>query len=235
MLKIAICDDEVFIRKYVGEIVWQELHVQADVYESGEALLEADTAYDILLIDICYKKAEEPGKINGLETAKRLRDTSDAVIIFITALKEYVYDAYDVEAFHYLLKPIDEEKLKNVLKKAAKKAAEKKSSPPLAVKVNGSYRYVPIEDIFYGENDARKIILHTRNEVISYYEKMQVLEQKLGSAFFRCHRGYLVHLQEVAGYDHTSITLKCGDTVFLARQKYNDFVAAYMDYLTRYR
>ncbi len=51
--------------------------------------------------------------------------------------------------------------------------------------------------------------------------------------FYRSHRGYLVNLNEIAGYDRTSITLKCGDTVFLAKLKYNDFVAAYMDYLMK--
>lgn len=233
MIKIAICDDEVFIRKYLRDIVKQELNVQADLYENGEALLQSDVEYDILLIDICLEKSEYSGKINGLETARRLRDSSHAVIIFITALKEYVYAAYDVEAFHYLLKPIDEGKLREVLRKAAAKTREKRTTLPLIIKVKGAYRRIPVEDIYYIENDARKVVLHTKNEEISYYEKMEVLEQKLGSAFFRCHRGYLVHLQEVCGYDRTSITLKSGESIYLAKQKYNDFVTAYMNFLTR--
>ena len=68
--------------------------------------------------------------------------------------------------------------------------------------------------------------LHTKNGVVSYYEKMEALQQELGE-------GFLVNLNEIAGYDRTSITLKCGDTVFLAKLKYNDFVAAYMDYLMK--
>ncbi len=75
--------------------------------------------------------------------------------------------------------------------------------------------------------------LHTKNGVVSYYEKMEALQQELGEGFYRSHRGYLVNLNEIAGYDRTSITLKCGDTVFLAKLKYNDFVAAYMDYLMK--
>lgn len=233
MLKIAICDDDYLIREYLADVVSRELHTQAELYENGEALLEADTEYDIFLIDICLEKAADSGKINGMETARQLRQKSNGVIIFITALREYVYDAYDVEAFHYLLKPIDEKKLCEVLKKAAAKVEEKMASLPLLIKTNGAYRQIPIEDIYYAENDARKIVLHTKEGEISYYEKMEVLEQKLGAGFFRSHRGYLVHLQEVAGYDRSSITLKCGDTVFLAKQKYNDFVTAYMNYLMR--
>lgn len=101
------------------------------------------------------------------------------------------------------------------------------------IKCGGKMLQIPIDNIYYGENDGRKITLHTKNGRFSYYEKMEELERKLGDAFFRSHRGYLVHLQEVAAYDRTSITLKCGDTVFLAKQKYNDFVAAYMNYLTK--
>lgn len=196
MLKIAVCDDESLIREYLKTIIHQVLHVEADLYAGGEELLEAKTDYDILLIDICLKKTSGENKINGMETARRLRDTSNAVIIFITALREYVYDAYDVEAFHYLLKPINEEKLREVLKKAAVKAGEKRTCVPLVIKADGIYHQIPIEDIFYAENDGRKIILHTAGGVFSYYEKMEVLEQKLGNGFFRSHRGYLVHLQD---------------------------------------
>ena len=85
-------------------------------------------------------------------------------------------------------------------------------------------------------NEARKIVLHTKNmkeETYSFYEKMEVLEQKLGDHFFRSHRGFLVNLQEVVRYDNANIELKNGDRVFLAKQKYNDFVTAYMNYLRK--
>ena len=62
---------------------------------------------------------------------------------------------------------------------------------------------------------------------------MEVLEQKLGDRFFRSHRGFLVNLQEVARYDNSNIELKNGESVFLAKQKYNDFVTAYMKYLRK--
>ena len=109
---------------------------------------------------------------------------------------------------------------------------KKQAVLPLLIRVNGRGFEIPVADIFYGESDGRKIILHTKNGVYTYYEKMELLEQKLGNGFFRSHRGFLVSLKEVAGYDRTSITLKCRDTVFLAKQKYNDFVEAYMNYLT---
>lgn len=233
MLRIAICDDDELLRQYIKTVVYRKLHVWADLYESGEELLSAGKNYDMLFLDICLEAQEDSHRMNGMEAAKRVRERFNTIIIFVTALPDYVYEAYDVEAFHYLLKPIDEEKLDDVIGRAAAKAEGKSLTQPLIIKTNGKYMRIPIEDIFYGESNGRKILLHTKKGIFSYYEKMEVLEQKLGENFFRSHRGYVVHLQEVAGYDRTSILLKCGDTVFLAKQKYNDFVAVYMNYLTK--
>lgn len=245
MLKIAVCDDEESMRQYLKHVIRRTLHVQSDLFASGEELLKSDRGYDILFLDICLNPPEdsygrsrtgERCKLDGMETARRLKSRAsgaDTILIFITAMSEYVYDAYDVEAFHYLLKPVNEDKLIEVIQKAAAKANGKKVAAPLVIKVNGAYRNVLKEDIYYAESSGRKIILHTKAGDFSYYEKMEELEQKLGDGFFRSHRGYLVHLKEVASYDRTGITLKSGELVFLAKQKYNDFVAAYMRYLMR--
>lgn len=141
---------------------------------------------------------------------------------------------YDVGAFHYLLKPIDEQKFREVMNRAVSQIKREKHAEPLIIKVDGNYIKISVNNILYAENEARKIILHTKNvnqETYRFYEKMEVLERKLGDQFFRSHRGYLVNLQEVAQYDNTNIKLKNGENVFLSKQKYNEFVTAYMNYL----
>lgn len=60
---------------------------------------------------------------------------------------------------------------------------------------------------------------------------MGELEELLGKGFFRCHRGYLVNLQAVRSYDAGTIQLKNGETILMAKQKYNAFVSAYMEFL----
>lgn len=233
MLQIAICDDDPLMREYLKQLIDRVVSASVDFYASGNELLKSGREYDILLLDICFRKSGGDGRINGIETARRLREKSCALIIFITASEDYVYDAYDVEAFHYLLKPIHEEKFFEVMKRAAVKSIERQEQSPLIIKSKGESKRILREDILYAENDARKIILHTKNGRFSYYEKMEELEKKLGEGFFRCHRGYLVNFAEVEGYDRSSIVLKCGEKVYLAKQKYNDFVDAYMSYLTR--
>lgn len=214
MLQIAICDDDEQMRRTLEKLTLGCIEAEIHQFAEGEALLKSKIDFDMVLMDVCMEESGGQG-LNGIETARRFREKSDAVIIFISALKEYVFEAYDVEAFHYLLKPVDESKLREVLEKAAAKVNEQRGMEPLTIKMNGVCKRVPIEDIYYAENDRRKIILHTRNGNDSFYGKMEDLERRLGSRFFRSHRGYLVHLEEVESYDHTNIFLKNGRSYFL--------------------
>ena len=236
MLKIAICDDEQPIRDYLKKLTEKCTDAQVHVFANGEELLSDPTVYDIILLDISLNRKPDSGKRNGMEVAKKIRETSDVIIIFVTALKEYVFEGYDVGAFHYLLKPVDEQKFMEVMDKAISQIRKEKNAQPLIIRMDGNYIKIPVNNIIYAENEARKIVLHTKNmkeETYSFYEKMEVLEQKLGDDFFRSHRGFLVNLQEVVRYDNANIELKNGDKVFLAKQKYNDFVTAYMNYLRK--
>ncbi|MDE7276244.1 MAG: response regulator, partial [Lachnospiraceae bacterium] len=99
-MRIAVCDDEKEVRMILrGKI--RKLYPEADVfcYASGEELLRSTESFDILFLDI-----QMEGQ-NGMETAVRLRKKErDTILIFITALEEYVFQAFDVGAFHYLVK-----------------------------------------------------------------------------------------------------------------------------------
>lgn len=221
-MRIAICDDETRGRERIRTLLDSEFSgAQTSEFDSGTKLIEAvKGGYqpDIVLLDIAMEG------MNGMETAKKLRSLSDVILIFVTGIKEQVFQAFDVGAFHYLMKPVDQEKLKSVLDRAVKEVEKRAGAPKfLLVKTAGAHRRVPVEDILYAENSGRKVILHTRTEKIEYYERMNHLEELLGEGFFRCHRGYLVALAAVSGYDNTSITLDSGDKVYLSKQKYAEF------------
>lgn len=236
MLKIAICDDEQPIREYLKKLTEKCTEAEISMFANGGELLAESTGYDVILLDISLDQGEDTGRLNGMDIARKIRETSDAVIIFVTALKEYVFEGYDVGAFHYLLKPIDEQKFMEVMGRAVRLIQSKKNAGSLIIKADSHYIKIPVDNIIYAENAARKIVLHTKNmkeKTYSFYQKMEVLERELGDSFFRSHRGFLVNLQEVAQYDHMNIELKNGEKIFLAKQKYNDFVTAYMNYLRK--
>lgn len=220
MPKIAICDDEQPIREYLKSLTEKCIpDSQVRLFGSGEALLRDQTSFDVILLDVSLRGEDGNQTLNGMETARKIRETSNAMIIFVTAFKEYVFEGYDVGAFHYLLKPVDEHKFAEVMQRAMWQLEREKEEMSLLIKADGSYMEVLAKNILYAENSY------------TFYEKMEVLEKRLGEGFFRSHRGFLVNLREVYKYDATTIQMKNGDKVYLAKQKYNDFVTAYMKYL----
>lgn len=254
-MRIAICDDEPEIRNDIERkirLLYPEIEIL--LYEDGQALLDTKAPFDIAFLDIRMEG------MNGMDVARALRAAgSDAVIIFVTALEEYVYEAFDVGAFHYLVKPLDRGKFYEVLSKAVtarqNTVAECQNTaagcqntgtnyrnigveavrmePGITVKTGAVTERVRFSEIYYMEVFNRKIILHKKDGVIEFYGKMKELEQRLGDDFMRTHRAYLVNLRYVRKYNAAEITLENGQTVLIAKQKYARFVKQYMRYVRK--
>ncbi|MCM1254077.1 MAG: LytTR family DNA-binding domain-containing protein [Clostridium sp.] len=232
-MKIAVCDDEKIVREDIAGKI-KSLYPQTEIYlyEDGEKLLQSGEAFDIIFLDI------QMDGMSGMEAAKKLRESErgkDAVLIFVTALEEYVYQAFDVEAFHYLVKPFQKVKFYEVLSAAVKKCGQNRrrldeEEKSISIKSGRVTFKVYIKDIIYAEVFNRKIILHKTDGELEFYGKMNDLEKKLGGDFFRPHRAYLVQLRYVSSYNATSITLENGERIIMAKQKYEEFVKHYFQY-----
>ena len=170
-------------------------------------------------------------KLTGIDVAKKIRLINEkTVIIFITALKDYVFDAFDVRAFHYILKPVNEKKLREILYLVLLQF-EKKDKFIIAKTIKQSTK-IFFKDIIYIESQQRKLKVHTTYDVIEYYYKLSDIEQELyGFSFFRCHKSYIVNFKYVHSYGNTFITLKNSEKVYLSKYKISDFSKAFMYYL----
>ena len=233
-MRIAICDDEKNIRELIASKVLKH-YPEAEIifFSSGEELLLSDKNIDILFLDI-----QMSGR-NGMETARELRKKDKTVtLIFVTAMEEYVFQAFDVRAFHYIVKPIDDTKFSDVLSRAIdecySQGIDTREPEPNYVMINhgGVHTKVKIDDIVYAEVFNRKVVIHKMNDEIEYYGKMSDLEAVAGDSFFRPHRAYLVNFKYVEKYDATTIYLEKG-TALMAKQNYPDFVKKYMKYNQR--
>ena len=230
-MQIAICDDEKNIRELIADKVKTQFpEVEIDFYSSGDELLLSDKPMDILFLDI-----QMSGR-NGMETARELRKKNkQTIIIFVTAGEEYVFQAFDVGAFHYIVKPIDDEKFTEVLCRAVDELEEKKLNEKvqeenhLLINNGGVHIKVKIDDIIYAEVFNRKVVIHKMDETIEYYGKMSDLETLAGESFFRPHRAYLINFKYVEKYDASTIYLEKG-TALMAKQNYSEFVKKYMKY-----
>ena len=233
VMKIAVCDDEQVLRENIlSLIITHHTDSCVDLYESGNALLDSGKHYDIYFLDI-----QMPG-IDGLKTAEQIREeqkslsSKESIIIFITAFKDHMLDAFDVKAFHYLIKPISEAKFKVVLSKAVNdyNRTNKDADRYILVKNGDSHHKIVIKDILYVESQGKKVIVHSDNGVLDYYGKMQELEKILGNSFFRSHRCYIVNMEHITRYSANAIGLKNGNEVLLAQKKFQEFVKTYMNF-----
>lgn len=226
-MNIAICDDEEIILEQIKSLVSkQKAGFPFDIYKSGEELLAAKKHFDVIFLDV------QMGGKNGIETARELRkQEEDTVLVFITGIKEYVFEAFDVAAFHYLLKPIDEHKFTEVFNRAVKEAEKQKGKEQIFIKTRNRNITIDTKDILYVENRGKKLEIHTVKETVEIYAAMKKLEEQLNEKFYRSHRGYLVNMAYITEYSSDSISLSNGESIYLAREKYNEFVKKYMRYL----
>ena len=239
-MQIAVCDDEKEVREMIADKA-RKLCTGADFtfYEAGEELLQAEKQPDILFLDI-----QMPGK-DGMETARELRKFNKrTVLIFVTAIEEYVFQAFDVGAFHYLVKPFTDEKFIEVLQLAIEQYQKidnflqaqtpKKEERNIVVKSGSISTKVLCSDIIYAEVYSRKIIIHSTNGDVEYYGKMSDLEKQLGEDFFRSHRAYIVHFKYVLKYNASVIYFEKG-TALMAKKNYPEFVKRFMKFSQRSR
>ena len=155
-----------------------------------------------------------------------------SIIIFVTGYEKYMNSAFDVSAFHYLLKPIDEEKFRSVFGRALDElyAVRERTKRFILVRNSGIQQKVYLKDIYYIESANKKVIIHTRAGTLDSYGKMDEWEQMTGSGFYRCHRCYLVNMEQIVSYNADTIKVVNGDKLILAQKKYNDFIRQYMKY-----
>ena len=150
-MRIAICDDEVSMVQILEEKIKKLLpDAVIDKYLSGDELIASGSKPDILFLDI-----QMPG-MDGMETAKVLRqDNENMILIFVTAAEEYVFQAFDVGAFHYLVKPFSDEKFKEVVTKAVhnikRSSRLEKDEKYIMVQTAGSHIKIFLRDIVYAD------------------------------------------------------------------------------------
>ena len=145
--------------------------------KTGDALLAAGKQFDIVFLDIQMEGTD------GIETAKRLRQRDeDTILIFITGIREYVFEAFDVAAFHYLLKPIEVDKFREVFRRAGRELEKRKSKRRETVFIKTRNRSFSLEkdSILYIESRGKKVEIHTTGETIEAYASMNEMEGQLG-------------------------------------------------------
>jgi len=239
-MKLAICDDEKRIRDIIAESVKEVSEkIEIEFYADAKGIVSASFDCDILFLDI-----QMPG-IDGMGAARMLRSSGKkTVIVFVTALEDQVFNAFDVGAFNYIVKPFTKAKIIEVFKRAVKQVEDQRlveaaiseqeeAGRTITVKSGGTNTRVILSEVQYAEIYDRRIILHMESsDDIEYYGRISDLENIAGKDFFRVHRAYLVNLGAVKSYDSKYVHMSDAD-IPVARGKYQELIRAYMSYHTR--
>lgn len=212
MLRIGICDDETEARdglRFQLERVLQEEQEEI-VYEftSGDSALRWFKSHpgeiDLLFLDV-----EMKGR-NGMETAREIRKFNlELMLVFVTGYRDYVFEGYGVSALDYVVKPVKEERLREILIRVRSLLYRENEQMYLFKNTEGTYR-IPYKSIDYFYSERRKTVLVSAEKEYPFYGKLDDVAAQLGANFVRIHQRYLVNADKAVhiGKDAVSIAGK---------------------------
>lgn len=232
MLNAAICDDEKYFLDSLSEDIKDifrgyDAEICVAEFSDSASLLASKKDFDIIFLDINMKSPD------GLETARILRSRGyGGYLVFITALRDSVFDAFEPRAFDYIVKPIDKKRLQITLERLLRSI--RANEERLFIRTKDNSRIILFSDIIYCEVINRKVSLHMKNgETFTYYDKIEALESRLDRRFFKCHRSFLVNLSFVRGSSGGMICVSNGEKIPLSRLKAEEFAKAMMEFMGR--
>ena len=208
-----------FFRKKNREIILR-------MFSGGEELLSYNGQIDILFLDIQMKD------MDGMETARKLRaDKFRGFLVFITVLKEMVFQSFEVQAYDYLVKPVDDKQFEKTMERLYA-SMQNASEGSLLVQKGYEGRIIREDEIVFCEIIDRKIYLNLASgEVVDYYERIENLETKLDNRFYRCHRSYLINLKHLKGYKNGTACMDNGKEIPVSRLRSREFSGVVLQYM----
>ncbi len=231
MIRIAICDDEKHmsdhIRSFVSDFFRKKnREISLRMFSSGEELLSYNGQIDILFLDIQMKD------MDGMETARKLRANQfRGFLVFITVLREMVFQSFEVQAYDYLVKPVDKNQFEKTMERLYA-SMQNASEDSLLVQKGYEGRIIPKDGIVFCEIIDRKIYLNLASgEVVDYYERIENLETKLDNRFYRCHRSYLINLKHLKGYKNGTAYMDNGKEIPVSRLRSREFSGVVLQYM----
>ena len=233
MFRIAVCEDEKAQIEYL-QMLLEQWSVRSgnkmtvDTYTSAEQYLfetEEKQSFDLLLLDI------QMGCMNGVELARKVRERDAKVsIVFLTGIKDYAIEGYEVGAVRYLLKPVKEAELFALLDRLCEAAKEQKENYFLFQTVGVTSR-VPFSDIFYAEADGHYVCLKTSEKEWKWKENISSRSGELeAKGFFLLRRGLYVNLSKVEQIGKTECILENGEVLPVTKARYQALNEAFIAY-----
>ncbi|MGM3162598.1 LytR/AlgR family response regulator transcription factor [Dickeya undicola] len=239
-MKAIIVEDEFLAQQELGWLIKQHSQIEVDaVFDDGLDVLKylQDNRVDVIFLDINIPS------LDGVMLAKNINQFAHKpLIVFITAYKNHAVEAFELEAFDYILKPYHETRIVGMLQKLeaawrqqqlpAHPSSDSNRPVPMTINLVKDKRIIVtnIHDIYYAESHEKLTFVYTRRD--EFVMSMNITEfcSRLPEAyFFRCHRSYCVNLskiREIEPWFNNTYILKLSDLDFqvpVSRSKVREF------------
>lgn len=232
MFHIAICDDLSEDREKIrlslkAGLAACDVPAEFMEYDSGNALLSAwengNLDVNLIFLDIYM------AGLNGVEAARRLRNMGCRTdIIFLTTTPDFAIEGYEVEAAGYILKPLEQEKLLQLLERLF----QRENSTILTLRQGNSVFTIVPSEIVYIESNRNLLTIHTVRETISYYGRLDEMADKLPKKkFLRCHQSFLVNMDRIYAAED-DFRMETGEIVPIRVRERRAIREAYFHYIT---
>lgn len=230
--KIAVCDDEVYFRDRIKELLQKYftekgLAVLIDLYESGTAFCSDQNnfkAYDVVFLDI------EMGEMNGMETAYAIREQNEDIdIVFVTVMLDYAAEGYRVDAVRYIIKDDMEQLLPECMDAVLQK--RKKNTAEMEFPFVGGKRLVSLEDIIYIESRSHQLWFERNGTQTYMYGQIGDLQKQLADySFIRPHQSFLVNLKYIERIRNYTIYMTNGMEIPVTKPRYGEVKERFLNY-----
>ena len=227
MLNFVICDDNLNILEKLSKLlekIFTKNNYEAKVAFTSDNIDDIlnfvdSNKVDVLMLDINLKAGK-----SGLELAETVRKKNkDVYLIFTTAHLEYAMVAYKFKTFDYLAKPITLDRLEDTINRLFE---DVNGLPKKFIKIDNKNTLIDESEILYIKRDGMKLNFHTASHDYDTYSSFTKFEDKLPMNFVRCHKSYIVNLNNIKDVDPVTctITFENGDTCFIGPKYKRDFM-----------
>lgn len=233
-MRVAICDDEKPMQTILENLLdefgrLRNIDISIDKFDNGHDLLRVlnEKEYEIVFMD------HQMQDIDGMETSRLIRSrNTDCVIIFVSAFPEVAVDSYEVNAFRFIVKPINKEKLFKAIDDHLKSIDYDNL---LILNTNDGKWKIKMSDIIYAEAKGKHTIVRTAQKSFEINIHMKKIEDKLPSEkFCRCQRAYIAGFAHINNHTNAEIIFDNGERAQIGKAYYSKFKNAFQEYIMRF-
>jgi len=233
MIRVAVAEDDLNtyerIRSYLDRYAAEKhLEIKSAHFINGFEITDRyRPEYDIILMDV------DMPLMNGIEAAGKIRQMDPSVIIiFITNLSQYAIQGYSVQAFDYILKPLNYYPFSEFFGRAVARVQSLENTLYYTIRLRDGLRKIAIRDIYYIEVNNHTLFYHTSSGLFQATGKMKEIEAQLSDhEFSRCNNGYLVNLSHVDSIQENDAVVH-GDILPISRSRKKEFSSALIAYIS---